>query len=430
MIHMPFRLSRAAVAAVVLVTAVPAQAQQTGERDSNFFGQLFGGSERFGGNDRSDGGRGEAPMAPGQMVQASPPDLVVRLDRLENQIRQLTGLVEQLQFRNQQLEQQLRAMQGVGGMSGAGAVPPGAPPPPRPQSAQPAQPPAPLGPPQRRSDVYEPQSDSSAAVTLGNNPAITPPAGPRPPQRRADVFDPNENPSAPGSPRTLGSIPSGPGSIPSGPGSIPSSPNVIRGEPGDDADGGPPLGAPGGRQAGAPLDLSTLSGRAANDPSLATPVPVLPGGALPAPPPRNPNATGPYQQQAMAPATTTSKEEYDNAYGHLVRKDYAVAEDGFRGFLRKNPSDRMAGEANYWLGETLFQRQRYREAAESFLTVSTKFEKSAKAPDALVRLGQSLAALKEKEAACATFSEIGRKFPRASPSVKQSVEREQKRAGC
>jgi tol-pal system protein YbgF len=251
------------------------------------------------------------------------------------------------------------------------------------------------------------------------------------------VFDPNENPSAPGVPRTLGSIPSGPGSIPSGPGSIPSgpgsipsSPNVIRGEPEDDANAGPPIGAPGGRQAGAPLDLSTLSGRSANDPSLAAPVPVQPGGALPPPPPRNPNATGTYQQQAMAPATTTPKEEYDNAYGHLVRKDYAVAEEGFRTFLRKNPSDRMAGEANYWLGETMFQRQRYREAAESFLTVSTKFEKSAKAPDALVRLGQSLAALKEKEAACATFSEVARKFPRASPSVKQSVEREQKRAGC
>jgi tol-pal system protein YbgF len=90
----------------------------------------------------------------------------------------------------------------------------------------------------------------------------------------------------------------------------------------------------------------------------------------------------------------------------------------------------MVAEANYWLGESLFQRQRYRDAAESFLTVSTKYEKSARAPDSLLRLGQSLAALREKEAACATFVEIGRKYPRASPSVKQGVEREQKRVGC
>jgi len=154
------------------------------------------------------------------------------------------------------------------------------------------------------------------------------------------------------------------------------------------------------------------------------------GGALPPPPPRTPSATGSYQLQAAIPPATNPKDEYDLAYSYLVRKDYAVAEDNFRGFLRKHPNDRLVAEANYWLGESLFQRQRFREAAESFLTVSTKFEKSSKAPDALVRLGQSLAALKEKDAACATFVEVSRKYPRASPSVKQSVEREQKRAGC
>ena len=52
------------------------------------------------------------------------------------------------------------------------------------------------------------------------------------------------------------------------------------------------------------------------------------------------------------------------------------------------------------------------------------------APDALLRLGQSLAALKEKEAACAAFGEVGRKYPRASAGVKAAVDREQKRVKC
>src|ERR1700687_4458135 len=38
-------------------------------------------------------------------------DLSVRLDRMENQMRQLTGTLEQLQYQNQQLQTQLRAMQ-------------------------------------------------------------------------------------------------------------------------------------------------------------------------------------------------------------------------------------------------------------------------------------------------------------------------------
>ena len=114
----------------------------------------------------------------------------------------------------------------------------------------------------------------------------------------------------------------------------------------------------------------------------------------------------------------------------MLRKDYALAEEGLRAFLKKHPKDHLVADANYWLGESLFQRQRYREAAESFLTVSSKFDTAAKAPDSLLRLGQSLAALKEKEAACATLGEIPRKYPKASANLKQAASQEQKRAGC
>src|SRR4051812_29441310 len=48
----------------------------------------------------------------GALAQADAGDMAVRLDRMENAIRQLTGTIEQLQFKNQQLEQQVRAMQG------------------------------------------------------------------------------------------------------------------------------------------------------------------------------------------------------------------------------------------------------------------------------------------------------------------------------
>ncbi len=47
-----------------------------------------------------------AAPARAQMTES---ELVMRLNRLEGQVRQLTGTVEQLQYRNQQLEQQLAA---------------------------------------------------------------------------------------------------------------------------------------------------------------------------------------------------------------------------------------------------------------------------------------------------------------------------------
>ena len=114
----------------------------------------------------------------------------------------------------------------------------------------------------------------------------------------------------------------------------------------------------------------------------------------------------------------------------MLRKDYALAEDGFQAFLKNFPSDRRAPDAQFWLGESLFQRQRYDAAAASFLDLSTKHASHGKAPDALLRLAQSLAAMKQKEMACATLAEVSRKYPRASNSVKQGVEREQKRVHC
>jgi tol-pal system protein YbgF len=214
------------------------------------------------------------------------------------------------------------------------------------------------------------------------------------PSRRGDAFEPTQNTNAPGAPHTLGSVNSA------------SQPPTVA-----DA-GGQQVAAPGGRAAVGPLDLATMP---------------PPGGPMPGQPPRNPSAGG---AVATLPPSQSSRDEFDLGYGYVLRKDYALAEDTFRNFLSKYPNDRLAGDATYWFGESLFQRQRFRDAAEAFLNVSTKFESNAKAPDALLRLGQSLAALGEKEAACASLGEVLRKFPRASAGVKQGVEREQKRVRC
>jgi tol-pal system protein YbgF len=133
---------------------------------------------------------------------------------------------------------------------------------------------------------------------------------------------------------------------------------------------------------------------------------------------------------AVAPPSDSSKDSYDLAYGYVLRKDYALAEDGFRAFVQKFPNDRRAADARFWIGESLFQRQRYEQAAQAFLELSTKHGAHAKAPEALLRLAQSLDAMKQKEMACATLAEVDRKYPKASATVKQGVEREQKRAKC
>src|SRR5215831_14048232 len=59
-----------------------------------------------------------AAPAPG-LAQMSDSDLVVKLEQLQSDVRRLTGAVEELQYKNQQLEQALRALQGGGAQGGA-----------------------------------------------------------------------------------------------------------------------------------------------------------------------------------------------------------------------------------------------------------------------------------------------------------------------
>jgi len=319
-------------------------------------------------------------------AQSDDVDPEIRIQQLENQLRQLTGQNEELQYHNRQLEERLRLLQG----SAQGA--PGAPPAvaqPNVAAAPPMQPnPAYRQPPAQTG--YEPQIAAPAPI------AQEAPGGPPVPgRRRGDAFDPSQNPNAPGAPRALGG-----GQLP-----IPAE---------------TPVGAPGGRDAGYPLDLANTGG-------AGNPQGALPPGALPPPPPRNTNATGALTTQ---PPSARPKDEFDLGIGYIERRDYALAEETMRNFAQKYPSDPLIAESQYWLGESFYQRQLYRDAAEAFLGVTTKFDKSAKAPDALLRLGQSLAALKEHEAACAAFGEVGRKYPRASGGIKAAVEREQKRVKC
>ena len=323
-------------------------------------------------------------------------DPEMRIQRLENQLRQLTGQNEELQYRNRQLEERLRQLQGGVQPAPAGpAVPsntaaaPASPayrPPQQGAQTQPA-----YGQPQ---PGYE-QPQIAAPPPIVQDSAEAPVVA-QPGRRRGDAFDPSQNPNAPGVPQALGG-----GQLP-----MPS---------------GPSVGAPGGRAPGEPLDLANTAG--ARYPQGNPP------GNLPPPPQRNSNANAP-GGLTTAPPTASPKDEFDLGIGYMQRKDYALAEETMRNFAQKYPTDPLFGDSQYWLGESYYRRQQYRDAAEIFLGVTTKYAKSAKAPDALLRLGQSLAALKEKEAACAALGEVMRKYPRASAGVKAEVDRELKGLKC
>lgn len=124
------------------------------------------------------------------------------------------------------------------------------------------------------------------------------------------------------------------------------------------------------------------------------------------------------------------KELYEMAYGYLLQQDYASAQSGFSGFLKRFPQDRLAPDALYWLGEVHYVQRNYADAAEAFDLVVSSFSKSNKAADAQLKRGMSLAQLGKKQEACSVWRDVAAKFPDAPVHVKSKAEGERQRAGC
>ena len=279
--------------------------------------------------------------------------LVLRMDRRENAMRTMNGTIEQLQFQNRQLQENVRRLEDAIAHGGAPATDAG-----RVPLSQPAVPVAPQA--NVAPQTIAPQPGTAQRV-----------ASPR----TGDAFDPASQPNAPGAPRALGIGP-----------------------------------APG-------LALPKTETPAAAPMDIGKQVPV----------PSQPQAGG----TIIASTTPESpREEFDIAVNFFKQRAYGDAETSFRTYIVKHPKDKLAPDAIYYLGETYLMRNRPREAAEQYLKVSTDFSGAARAPEAMLRLGQALQALDAHEQACATFQEIGRKYPKASDAVKRGAESEIAKNKC
>jgi tol-pal system protein YbgF len=286
--------------------------------------------------------RQPAPPAdvPGDPNEAA--QLVLRVNQLEEELRQANGRIEELENAEHRLETQLQKFrQDVEFRLGDRS------------EGSPAEP-----------DVAEaPLSPSE------------PPAPPRP--RKSDAFDPDAEPNAPGAPRPLGTTP-------------PSAP-LVREAP--------------AAAAGQPLEL----GKAPS----------------PAPP-----ASGSMIVGSGVAMLDQPREQFNAALQAFQAGQYPEAEAGFKAFLATNPSHRLSADAIFYIGESYLQRSRPREAAEQYLKVTTDYSKSSRAPESMVRLSQTLAALGNNEQACATLTEFGKRYPTASASVKKLAEHESAKDHC
>ena len=124
------------------------------------------------------------------------------------------------------------------------------------------------------------------------------------------------------------------------------------------------------------------------------------------------------------------KEQYDFAVSFIKVGDYETAEFALREFIDKNKSSELAGSAQYWYGETFRVRQLYQDAAAAYLDGYQNYPKSKKAPINLLKLGSTLVQLGEKDQGCMMIKGVKKQYPKASKSVLQKAEYENKKFKC
>lgn len=119
-----------------------------------------------------------------------------------------------------------------------------------------------------------------------------------------------------------------------------------------------------------------------------------------------------------------AQEAYDAAFDALRAGDFVKSSRSFRHFTEQYPHDKLTPNAWYWLGESYYITQNYKQALTAFDKVLTQFPDSPKASGALLKKGYSQYAMKDTDKAEATLRAVMKRYPDSSAArlAKQRLE--------
>ncbi len=136
-----------------------------------------------------------------------------------------------------------------------------------------------------------------------------------------------------------------------------------------------------------------------------------PQGAAPAPAPTP--APAPAGQGAQL--AVSEQADFDRAREVLDQGDFRRAADLFATFTETYTGGPLTGEAHFLRGEALLALNDTSGAARAYLESFSGSPDGRRAPDALLKLGESLGRLGQNAEACVTLAEVGVRYP-ASPA--------------
>ena len=130
-------------------------------------------------------------------------------------------------------------------------------------------------------------------------------------------------------------------------------------------------------------------------------------------------------------AAASPADAYADGAARLAAADYPGAQAAFESYLAAEPAGARASEARYSIGQSLYARENYGPAARSYALSLKGWPKSKWAPDATVRLAQSLNQAGRNPDACAALGEFDRRYAAtAATAVKARAALTRRSAAC
>lgn len=105
------------------------------------------------------------------------------------------------------------------------------------------------------------------------------------------------------------------------------------------------------------------------------------------------------------------KKAYEAAYDLLKNKKYKPARDSLIAFLKKFPKDNLAGNAQFWLGETYYAEKDFEGAILAYEICIKNYPKNDKTPAALLKQGLAFIEIGDKKTAKVIFEKLTEKHP-------------------
>ncbi|HAF95026.1 MAG: hypothetical protein A2X34_03090 [Elusimicrobia bacterium GWC2_51_8] len=122
------------------------------------------------------------------------------------------------------------------------------------------------------------------------------------------------------------------------------------------------------------------------------------------------------KQQENVETTLLPAKIYNDSYSAFLNNSFDSSISGFKNYLSRFPDGDMAEGAYYYLGESLYLKGQWREAALAYATILEKYPKSARVP--VVRLRYALSILKlpenKKAEAVKYLQSIQTDFPKSA----------------